>query len=290
MTAAERMRRGISSRRDGIRAETEFDGAHWWVEKWLDHILKISTSSRQVSAAKSCVRAGNVLEVNLNAGLVEAKVQGRRKAPYQVRLYCELPSAGQLESLKRRLSAKAVIGASLLSCEMPYSVQEAFAAEGVALLPNDFVRGRQMCSCPDQASSCKHILAVLFVLADVVDRDPLLLLKLRGLEREDLLESLLAPRGAGDSAAPMPDGEGIDGQAAEFSPGEGSTGSCRAGYYGSEELPRALVNFWNAPSDCASFPDSHTPLLNFPLWRGETKFSDSIEPYYESVRKMLRGK
>jgi hypothetical protein len=63
-----------------------------------------------------------------------------------------------------------------------------------------------------------------------------------------------------------------------------------ASFYGSEELQGALLDFWNTPSGCANFPDPHTPILHFPLWKGEATFSDSIEPYYESVRKALRGK
>ncbi|MDR3320990.1 MAG: hypothetical protein LBS93_00965 [Synergistaceae bacterium] len=289
---AERTRWGSARRRDGIRAETEFDGAHWWVEQWLDHITKLSITSRQISAAKSCVKAGNVLEVNISAGLVEAKVQGRRKAPYQVRLYCEVPTEVQLDGLKRRLSEKAVIGASLLSGEIPFSVQEAFMAEGIALLPNDFVRGRQLCSCPDQMRTCKHILAVLFVVADLVDRDPLSLLKLRGLEREDLLACLLAPRGVGphaevQSCEPDADEQPSLEPSMEEPDDDESYGG---GFYGSKRLSAALMDFWNSSPDCANFPDSNSPLLNFPLWKGETKFSDSIEPYYESVRKMLKGK
>ncbi|MDR1944421.1 MAG: hypothetical protein LBQ19_06325 [Synergistaceae bacterium] len=282
------------TRRDGIRAETEFLGARWWTEEWLDHIHKLSSTQKLIAAAKSCVKAGAVLEVSIEAGVVESKVQGRRKTPYQVRLYCELPTEEQLEGIKRRLSEKAITGAMLLSGDMPLAVKEAFSAEGVALMPNDFIRGRRLCSCPDQERVCKHILAVLFVTVDVIDRDPLMILKLRGLDRDTLLSSLLAPRGDSGAAPVLSrdcrDGGPMDNEPSGVDPGDDEPLPMDASFYGSEELAEALLDFWNNPSQCASFPDPHTPILHFPLWKGETTFSDSIEQYYESVRKALRGK
>jgi uncharacterized Zn finger protein len=279
----------------GIRARTEFDSSHWWTGEWVAHIEGLSTRQRLISSAKRLVRAGGVLDVNFGAGAIDARVQGRRKAPYQVRLYCDLPTEEQAARLKNRLSRKAATSAALLSGEMPPDVKEAFDEEGVALLPGGFTRLRRLCTCPDQESVCKHILAVLFVVADVIDRDPLALLKLRGLDRDDLISCLLAPRDGAGAFEQQKCGDSADAVCADDE-GSHAAGECDvpldASFYGGPGLPGGLMELWNAPPECARFPfpDRCAPALNFPFWKGETTFSDSIEPYYDNTRRALRGK
>ena len=53
------------------------------------------------------------------------------------------------------------------------------------------------CGCDHWADPCAHALAVLYHLAWVVDADPLVLLQLRGLPRDELLARLHARTGAG---------------------------------------------------------------------------------------------
>ena len=52
------------------------------------------------------------------------------------------------------------------------------------------------CSCPDWSKPCKHIAAVLYLLGDVLVREPALLLRLRGV-------SLVPEADASDTALPL---------------------------------------------------------------------------------------
>ena len=46
------------------------------------------------------------------------------------------------------------------------------------------------CSCPDYASSCKHIAAVFYALADNLDEDPFLLPQLNGKNKDEIMKSI----------------------------------------------------------------------------------------------------
>ena len=46
------------------------------------------------------------------------------------------------------------------------------------------------CSCPDWSNPCKHVAAVYYLLAEAFDRDPFLLFRLRGMERDGLVALL----------------------------------------------------------------------------------------------------
>lgn len=283
-----------AQRKSGIRVELDFDDAQWWTREWVQYIENISTPKR-ISAAKSYARTGKVMELNIQPGLIESKVQGRRKTPYHIRLYSKLPTDEQINEIKHRLCKRAIYGTLLLSGEMPRAIKDIFPSVGAALLPEDYVSSRMLCSCPEPEDICKHILAVLYVSADVLDRNPFLLLKMRGLDKEDLLAALLEPRGLAatvygkDVRDPQPSVLPSSFMCDVSRPAD-DTLPLDPSFYGGDGLPQALMDFEARTPASTDIPDPRAPLFDFPLWRGEASFRDSVTPYYESVRKFLKGK
>ena len=81
--------------------------------------------------------------------------------------------------------------ARLLAGELPHKLVEHAEESGVELLPY----GGELvaeCTCGAWTQPCRHALAVLLQFTWLVDADPLLLVLLRGLSREDLLAALHA--------------------------------------------------------------------------------------------------
>lgn len=276
-------------RRIGIKVKLEFDSPQWWTVDFIRHTETIATQ-RQIAAAKSSVKSGSVVELVVNSGVVEAKVQGSRKAPYHVRIYTPQPTPEQIANIKAKLAERAIYGALLLAGEMPEAVSGIFKDCGVGLVPQDFAKTKMLCSCPEPDSVCKHILAVMLALTDAFDRDPFLLLRMRGIEKEDLLASLTAHRGGSQAASALADrgedlADAIDASADEPS----SSGSSVATLSAAEFFaPSGLSKVLAASRTRAGDDSTHPPVFDFPLWRGETSFKDSMYPYYDTVRKMLR--
>lgn len=282
---SERLRRELSAqRRVGIKVKLEFDSPQWWTEEFIRYTHEVATQ-KMLAAAKKYVRSGSVIELVVNPGVVEAKVQGSRKAPYNIRLYSQLPTDDRLAAIKQGLSERAVCGAMLLAGEMPREVGDVFRSAGVGLVPQDYSKSRMLCSCPEPDSVCKHIVAVLLVITDAFDRDPFLLLRMRGLDKEDLVASLTDPRGRVRRTKRIADAESSQTDHVQEDAGsESETGHIESAY-----APiglREVLARTRPRGHTRSAPPS--PIFDFPLWRGEMSFSDSIRPYYECVRKILR--
>jgi uncharacterized Zn finger protein len=81
--------------------------------------------------------------------------------------------------------------AALLAGDLPFTLVEHAEEAGVELLPygGELQTG---CSCVPWADPCGHALAVLYQVAWLLDDDPLVLLQLRGLDRDELLARLHA--------------------------------------------------------------------------------------------------
>jgi uncharacterized Zn finger protein len=172
----------------GIQARSKRGsiGEQWWSRRFIDILERVCDSGR-LSRGRSYARKGQVLEIDLSPGLVKAKVQGSRPDPYllEVRIaaYGESDWAGVQESL----AGQALYRAKLLAGEMPPEIVEVFDALGLPLFPAEL---DMECSCPDWGLPCKHLSAVLYLLAEAFDRDPFLVLAWRGRAKEDLLDAL----------------------------------------------------------------------------------------------------
>ena len=70
-----------------------------------------------------------------------------------------------------------------------------FEAKDIRFIPRRWNLIESDCSCPDSASLCKHIAAVLYILAKEIDHDPRLLFQLAGIDLAELREKILPTAG-----------------------------------------------------------------------------------------------
>jgi uncharacterized Zn finger protein len=172
----------------GIKARSQRGsiGSAWWSRRFIDILERICDKGR-LSRGRAYARRGQVLSIDLSAGEVTAAVQGSRPDPYEVVIRIEAYGEARWTAIEESIAAQAVYRARLLAGEMPTEIEELFAAMGVDLFPRDL---DMECSCPDWGFPCKHLSAVLYLLAESFDDDPFLVLAWRGRTREQLLGSL----------------------------------------------------------------------------------------------------
>jgi uncharacterized Zn finger protein len=176
----------------------------WWSGRFIAVLEGMGLGGR-LERGRRYARTGQVIDMQVAAGLVSAQVQGSRVKPYRVRISIAAYDKAQWARLERALAEKAWYAAQLLSGEMPDDLEQVFAAAGLPLFPS---AGKDMsmdCSCPDWGVPCKHVAAVCYLLAESFDDDPFRILAWRGREREDLLTNLRALRSStAKSGGPQP--------------------------------------------------------------------------------------
>ncbi|NLV81851.1 MAG: hypothetical protein GXZ18_02435 [Synergistaceae bacterium] len=275
--------------RDGIKTRTSrgrLYTSNWWSRRWMK-ILESCIDSSRFARGKTYARKGQITNIKIEPGLVTAFVQGTREKPYQIKLGFQTVSEAQKKLLLLRFREKASFAAKLLSMEMPEEMETAFKETGIPLFPNRSAILRFKCTCPDDTVPCKHIIAVLLLLAEVIDENPFLLLKLRGLNRQRLIARLTSETISGDSV-------GFDDFDIENEENESScTITGGADIYDTnlvslEDCP-PLDNWYLCGNQTPAFTeeDTHKRIIgleimnSFPFWRGEKSFRKTLTPYYE---------
>ncbi|MGH9108910.1 MAG: SWIM zinc finger family protein [Acidimicrobiales bacterium] len=208
-------------------------GETWWSKRFLAAIEAVMEGGRS-TRGRSYARKGQVVDLSVEAGLVEARVQGTRRAPYRVRLALSVVADEDWDRIVAALVAEAGYAARLLAGELPHEVEGVFATEGASLFPSPSARLTTDCTCPDWANPCKHVAAVCYLVAEEFDRDPFAVLAWRGRTRVQILDALRQLRAAGADDDP----------AAE--PAIGGPGPAAA-----PPLDECLLGFWKAGAGLA---------------------------------------
>jgi uncharacterized Zn finger protein len=217
--------------------------ANWWAKRWLAVLESYGIGSR-LQRGRSYARSGQVLNIDIQPGLVTARVQGSRPKPYAVEIQVSALPDAEWERVLDTISGQAIFAAQLLDGEMPQEIETAFAEAGVSLFP---ARTRDIlteCSCPDYSNPCKHIAAVYYLLGEQFDHDPFLIFTLRGRTREQVIEGLRQRR----AAATGESGEGA--LSIETAPSVPSLNDQIAGYWGSD------MSSWTPPHVAAPETDA----------------------------------
>ena len=254
--------------RGGIRAQSRRGdfGANWWSRRWIQALEKVSLGSR-LARGRSYARRGQVLSIDVGPGAVSASVQGSRKRPYRVSIEVATLQGPDWEKLRAVLAERPAFAASLLAGRVPENIEDAFANAGLSLFPSRHGDLETDCSCPDFSNPCKHIAAVYLLLGEEFDRDPFLIFRMRGIERDDLLGSDLRMSAAASAWTDPP-----------LAP---------------EPLPVTPDEFWGREADWNDYDDLIGParvpeesaalprqLGQFPFWQGTEEFMPTMEAIY----------
>lgn len=169
--------------------------ANWWAKRWLAVLDSYGIGSR-LQRGRSYARAGQVLTIEVQPGLVNAQVQGSRPKPYRVEIQVSPLSDDEWERVLNTISEQALFAARLLDGVMPQEIETAFEAARVSLFPASPRDLLTDCSCPDYSNPCKHIAAVYYLLGEQFDHDPFLMFTLRGRTQEQIIQALRNRRAA----------------------------------------------------------------------------------------------
>ena len=179
----------------GIKTKSERGaiGTTWWSKRWLQTLESFGMGAR-LTRGRSYARQGQVRSIDIQSGIVKAKVQGSMPKPYSVTIELHPLNDTEWSLVAAKMASQAIFAAKLLAGEMPTNIEEAFSAVRLSLFPTRLNDLHTNCTCPDYANPCKHIAAVYFILAEQFDEDPFLIFKLRGRTKEQLIAILREKR------------------------------------------------------------------------------------------------
>ncbi len=156
----------------------------FWGEAWCDNLDRYSDYANRLPRGRTYVRNGSVLDLQVGPGWVTALVSGSTMydvkvtvgpvGPARWRAICQ-DCSGAIDSLVELLQGRFSKGVMTRLCH---------EKTGLFPSPKDILF---TCSCPDWASMCKHVAAVLYGIGARLDHQPEVLFMLRKVDQQDLI-------------------------------------------------------------------------------------------------------
>ncbi|MDR3541291.1 MAG: SWIM zinc finger family protein [Desulfosporosinus sp.] len=165
----------------------------WWGKSWNKNLESYSDYSNRIGRGRSYVRHGAVLDLKMTQGKISALVQGSAAKPYQVTIVIQALSKNIWDALTNDCAGKIGSLQDLIDGKFPKALSELFTARGKGLFPAPKEISLQ-CSCPDYATMCKHVAAVLYGVGARLDDDPSLFFALRDVKIEDLISETISKK------------------------------------------------------------------------------------------------
>ena len=273
----------------------------WWGTEFLKALEGCMDAGR-LARGRSYATPYRRQQFSIRQGKIEATIRGNvnpyfevYETPYyRVKIEFEKVAAARRTAIFKRLGANADWVTHLILGEVPPTVEKAFAGSKVKLLPRTGKEIHSSCSCPDWANPCKHVAGVYYHVAALLDRDPLLLFEVRGMDRAKLRQAVAqsefgaALAGAAGSGDPDPAaavgeprfprvaGSGSDAPASDL----------RAFWRG-RPVPREVRAEGQAPPVSALLLRREGDYPEF--WPRDTSFIEAMAALYERVAKGLPG-
>lgn len=158
----------------------------FWGEAWCKNLEAYSDYANRLPRGRTYVRNGSVINLQIEAGRVRALVSGSDM--YEVDIGFKPLTKKRWTDIKGRCAGQIGSLVELLGGSISKGVMEIVTRKGEGLFPSPREISLR-CSCPDWATMCKHVAAVLYGVGARLDHKPELLFTLRGVDPTEMVEA-----------------------------------------------------------------------------------------------------
>lgn len=158
----------------------------FWGSAWCDHMESFNDYENRLPRGRTYVRNGSVCHLSMEKGCIEAIVSGSEL--YNVCINIGTLSEKKWNKIKKSCAGKIGSLLDLLGGKLSAGVMEVVCDSVGGLFP----QSREIklsCDCPDWATMCKHVAAVLYGVGARLDHSPEKLFELRGVDHHELIDA-----------------------------------------------------------------------------------------------------
>jgi len=185
---AERIAKKEKRELHGIHLAGRTIAKTFWGKSWCDNIESYRDYAYRLERGRKYVRSGSVIDLVITKGRVAALVVGSGRDPYEIKINIKAMSPAKWDELVKRMTGKVSSLMALAAGKLPKELLEDFcnAETGLFPKPNEI---KLNCDCPDGATCCKHVAAVLYGVGARLDAEPELFFTLRGVDPQSIVSS-----------------------------------------------------------------------------------------------------
>lgn len=169
-----------------IRIDGRTIAKTFWGKAWCDHLEKFSDFENRLPRGRTYVRNGSVCHLGITKGQIVAKVSGSDM--YDIEISIKPLDDRKWTAVKECCAGQIGSMLELLQGKLSDQVMGVVTDTNTGLFPSP-EEIKLDCSCPDYATMCKHVAAVMYGIGARLDQQPELLFVLRGVNHTELVST-----------------------------------------------------------------------------------------------------
>ncbi|MBF0152868.1 MAG: SWIM zinc finger family protein [Magnetococcales bacterium] len=159
----------------------------FWGKAWCKNLESYHDYENRLPRGRSYVRNGSVVDLQIAPRVIQAMVSG--SSMYRVEINIRALPQAEWKALCTDCSSGIDSLVELLQGRFSKGVMDRICRQDNGLFPRPS-EIKFSCNCPDYASMCKHVAAVLYGVGSRLDEKPELLFLLRAVDQNDLVARL----------------------------------------------------------------------------------------------------
>ena len=160
----------------------------FWGKAWCVNLESYRDYESRLPRGRSYVRNGSVLDLKVASGKITALVSG--SDIYRVAITIKHLTPDHWRRIKTQCAGNVGSVIELLEGRLSERVMQVVTHRGEGLFPKP-AEIQMDCSCPDWATMCKHVAAVMYGVGARLDQQPELLFTLRNVDHADLISQAI---------------------------------------------------------------------------------------------------
>jgi len=156
----------------------------FWGKAWCDNLESYRDYEYRLPRGRSYARNGAVLDLEVRPGTVTAVVSGTGLYDVEVKIKSLAPA--HWTRIKAQCAGQVGSLIELLEGRLSDRVMQIITDREQGLFPKP-AEIKMTCSCPDWATMCKHVAAVMYGVGARLDHQPELLFTLRKVDHGELI-------------------------------------------------------------------------------------------------------
>jgi len=151
----------------------------WWGREWLTVIENLNED--RVNDDENYSNPFKITDFKYQNGKIIAKIGENRNSSYITELALEPFTEQELKILADILASSSLINGDLALGKLPTILNTELLENGINLFPISWEDIKSKCNCPSPINPCVHQSELFYMIGSELDKDPSLLLKLRGV-------------------------------------------------------------------------------------------------------------
>lgn len=179
-----------------IQIKSRAIATSFWGLAWCKNLEIYADWANRMPRGRTYARNGSIFDLQIETGSITALVSG--SSLYKIKISIDSIDKKKWQAIRGDCARQVSSLLDLMRGRLPDLVLARLTDPKQGMFPSPKELKLQ-CSCPDYATMCKHIAATLYGVGHLLDSEPGLFFKMRGVDQSELVSDALTTQTADDA-------------------------------------------------------------------------------------------